>query len=348
MAILLRHKNGRWIKVASAAYDDESHLQRLLYDSPELIPLPSGDDIPRVFIREAGLPGSGSTDLLGVDSEANIYLVECKLAVNREVRRQVIGQCLEYAAFRGGKSFEEFDGLFISRGRKSLLEAFEEKKIEGWSPDSFEERVTRRLKEGTFHLIIVVDDLNPELERIISYLAERRDGYQLEVLALKLYQEDETEIIVPTLRGRNAVSSTRTEPAAKQTMEEVLDRCSSPEGRARLKHLIEMWTDLGNTAEPRTSGISFRASIGDQVRHIFWASTPDILTVTLGGFRSMGLPAENVEIHRKRLTEIGGFVREKVLSQKSPRALFEEMTDTDIEAFVRASQDLVDEWRKVD
>jgi hypothetical protein len=48
-----------------------------------------------VFIREAGLPGSGYTDLLGVDERGNILVVETKHARNDEVRRKVIGQVLD-------------------------------------------------------------------------------------------------------------------------------------------------------------------------------------------------------------------------------------------------------------
>jgi hypothetical protein len=72
----------------------EAQLQKLLYDSPELIPTSYEEDQPAVFIREAGLPGSGYTDLLGVDERGNILVVETKLARNDEVRRKVIGQVL--------------------------------------------------------------------------------------------------------------------------------------------------------------------------------------------------------------------------------------------------------------
>jgi hypothetical protein len=83
----------------------------MLYQSPELIPLRAGENAPRVFVRESGLPGSGSTDLLDVDSDGNIYVVECKLASNSEIRRKVIGQVLEYAAFLWNMQYEDFDQL---------------------------------------------------------------------------------------------------------------------------------------------------------------------------------------------------------------------------------------------
>jgi hypothetical protein len=77
--------------------------------------LRAGENAPRVFVHETGLPGSGSTDLLGVDSDGNVYIVECKLASNSEIRRKVIGQVLEYAAFLWNMPYEDFDQLFSRR-----------------------------------------------------------------------------------------------------------------------------------------------------------------------------------------------------------------------------------------
>ena len=112
MAIVIRNSGGKWHKATKVEFAAEAQLQKLLYDSPELIPT-YDDDKPAVFIREAGLPGSGYTDLLGVDGNGNILVVEAKLARNDEIRRKVIGQVLEYAAYLWKMSFEDFDSLFI-------------------------------------------------------------------------------------------------------------------------------------------------------------------------------------------------------------------------------------------
>ena len=101
MAILVRNGNEKWKSLTPSIFSDEAELQKMLYDSPELIPIKNDDEVG-VFIREAGLPGSGSTDLLGVDSQGNILIVETKLARNQEARRKVVGQILEYGAFCGG------------------------------------------------------------------------------------------------------------------------------------------------------------------------------------------------------------------------------------------------------
>lgn len=74
----MRNGNEKWKSLTPSIFSDKAELQKMLYDSPELIPI-KNDDEAGVFIRETGLPGSGSTDLLGVE----------------EARRKVLGQILE-------------------------------------------------------------------------------------------------------------------------------------------------------------------------------------------------------------------------------------------------------------
>jgi len=108
---MIRRHGGRWEKAEEVIYADEAQLQKMLYDSPELIPTKMNNQAA-VFTKESGLPGSGFTDLIGVDGQGNILLVETKLARNREIRREVIGQVLEYAAHLWGMKFEQFDHFF--------------------------------------------------------------------------------------------------------------------------------------------------------------------------------------------------------------------------------------------
>jgi hypothetical protein len=65
MPILIRENGGGWKKAEEAGFANESELQKMLYESPELV---SGDGVRAVFIREAGLPGSGYTDLVSQGS----------------------------------------------------------------------------------------------------------------------------------------------------------------------------------------------------------------------------------------------------------------------------------------
>jgi len=71
-----------------------------------------------------------------------------------------------------------------------------------WSPDAFRKAVTSNLQEGRFALYIVVDEVNPELRRIVDYLnAQPGSGLQLFALELKYFKDEGAEIVLPRLYG---------------------------------------------------------------------------------------------------------------------------------------------------
>jgi hypothetical protein len=206
MSILVRRKNGAWKDAALQPFPDENQLQQMLYNSPELIPVRGGPTVAKVFIRECGLPGSGYTDLLGVDSTGEIYVVECKLATNPEIRREVIGQILEYAAYLWEMSFEAFDDLFQKKGKMKLSKVLAERAPFGWDFDVFRSNVSRNLAAGNLNLLIAVDQMNQQLEEIISYLAGRGVGIRLQAIELKVYSHEDFEILAPELHGQLATT----------------------------------------------------------------------------------------------------------------------------------------------
>src|SRR5438445_11051658 len=148
MAIIIRNNGGKWQKATKVEFAAEAHLQKLLYDSPELIPTYE-EDKPAVLVREAGLPGSGYTDLLGVDGNGNILVVETKLARNDEVRRKVIGQVLEYAAYLWKMSFDDFDSLFHKKAGFPVLDLLEER-IPEIVRDDVHNAIARNFSYGEF------------------------------------------------------------------------------------------------------------------------------------------------------------------------------------------------------
>ena len=123
MDILIRKKDSQqWTKVTERKFESESALQNILYRSPEIIPIEKlGENLlkPKLFIKESGLPGSGYTDLIGIDEQGGITIIECKLATNTDIRRKVIGQVFEYAAYLWQMEYDQFDGICC--------------KAEGWS-----------------------------------------------------------------------------------------------------------------------------------------------------------------------------------------------------------------------
>ena len=106
--IFLIQDNGQLIEMNEQKYDSEDLLQELLAKYPNLL---AGDQIdtksPRRWLlitREASIPsedsggGRWSVDHLFLDQDAVPTLVEVKRSSDTRIRREVVGQMLDYAA----------------------------------------------------------------------------------------------------------------------------------------------------------------------------------------------------------------------------------------------------------
>lgn len=207
---------GKWQKIEEKAFEKETELQELLSSNPDLIPVELlGDERKpiRVSIREAGLPGSGHTDLIGIDEDGNLAIVETKLASNQEIKRKVIGQILEYAAYLWKKTYAEFDDIVRSRRNQGLVELMQnapKEDEEEWSPEKFRKAIEINLKDGRFGLFIVVDEINEELRRIIDFLNSKDLGdLHLYALELKYFRTHESEVVLPQMYGMTEATRVR-------------------------------------------------------------------------------------------------------------------------------------------
>jgi len=205
--ILFRHsKHEKWEHLNHTGYSGETHLRDILYEDPDILPIEdisfSSTKLSRIklMLKEVGLPGSGSTDLVGIDKSGNIFIIETKLATNPEAKRAVIGQILEYAAFLHGRELDWLDAIVRKeRNGVGIMEHFE--KEPDWDKEEFEQNLRDSLQEGSFILFIVVDEMNPDLKRTINYM---NDVLGVRIYALELrYFKDKSgmEILVPNVYG---------------------------------------------------------------------------------------------------------------------------------------------------
>lgn len=230
MEILFRKKGTRkWEEVGEQKFANEAELQNILYESPDIIPIEKlGENLkePKLFVKEAGLPGSGSTDLIGIDEEGGITIIECKLATNPDTRRKVIGQVLEYAAYLWQITYEDFDGICSKAenwGQNGLADVMQQK-MEGieepWSAEEFRHRISATLVNGDFRLIVAVDKLNDELRRIIQYVNSRGKGSpRIYALEMRQFATSELQMLVPELFGPTIVEPPPPLPSITEHLE---------------------------------------------------------------------------------------------------------------------------------
>lgn len=202
--ILIKHSNDPdWKTPATSSYADESALQALIARSPHLLPGVSGQ--PLAVVRELSIPNTGRIDIVGVDADGTITLVECKLRANPEIRRQIVGQTLAYAAGLWGMSYEAFDLAFSTTSHTSLIEQVRALADQTIDEEAFRTAVSANLSKGRFRLIIAVDEITDELKRTVLYLNQHTDA-DTQVLALELrYIADrDVEILVPQTYGEES------------------------------------------------------------------------------------------------------------------------------------------------
>lgn len=253
MKILIRDSDSKkWKFAETIRAKAESELQKLLVESPSLLTI---DEIregvaPLVFaVSEFGLPGSGSTDVLAFSSKGDIAIVECKLASNPEIKRKVIGQIMEYAAYLWQMNYEQIDNRIKQLKGKSLAESVAESIAGEWDEELFRDGIRETLENGSFVLIIVVDEINEELRRIVRYLNEcSKSAFSLHALEMNRFQADKTEVLVPYLYGASTKPAT-SQQRAQWTEEEffrALEEKNKPELVAVVKDLYRWSIDTAD------------------------------------------------------------------------------------------------------
>lgn len=187
--IYLVEGDGQLLEMSETAYPSEGDLQELIAKYPGVLPGAQIDpSAPRRWLlvdREVGLPSEDdggrrwSVDHLFLDQEAIPTLVEVKRSDDTRIRREVVGQLLEYAAnatayWPSGAIRETFEANCTHHGLEPETELLGFLQGEA-DPDGFWRQADENLRAGKVRLLFVADSISAELQRIIDFLAEHMD-----------------------------------------------------------------------------------------------------------------------------------------------------------------------------
>jgi hypothetical protein len=239
--ILTRKPGGAWRKPEVSAFDDEAALQTLLAESPGLIP---GVVSECVVATEVSVPGTGPADLVIVEVDGTITIVECKLASNPEVRREVVGQILAYAAGLTGISFHAFVDLFNARSAVLLAD------LDVAEREDFERNVELTLRDGRFRLVVAVDRITDELKQIVTYLNQKTSS-DVEIIALELdyVRDGDIEALIPQVYGTESAqvkARTKARKWDRESLEAHFEAHCLPVEAASLQLLLSHVEDKGH------------------------------------------------------------------------------------------------------
>lgn len=213
--------DGRLVELTEQAYDSESLLQKLLADYPALL---AGDQIssddPRRWLlvrREAGIPDREhghdrwSVDHLFLDQDAIPTFVEVKRSTDTRIRREVVGQLLDYAANAAVYwPVERIQSDFERSCEEREEDPSEQLALfldEDQEPDGFWEQARTHLQAGRLRLLFVADRIPTELRRVVEFLNGQME--RTEVLAVEIKQYTNAtggRSLVPRVIGQTANS----------------------------------------------------------------------------------------------------------------------------------------------
>jgi hypothetical protein len=308
-AIFLLDSDHRLERVPYSKYSSEEILQQLVAKHPELL---AGDQIdpddpPRWLLvrREVGVPDDQgasdrwSADHLLLDQNAVPTIVEAKRSSDPRIRREVIGQMLEYAANatqywpsdrirnlaikqRGGE--EQLDQLIRELLSPSSADDPSSDVREFWS------KVDENLRAGKVRLLFVGDELPKELQCVIQFLNRHMPAVQVLGIEIRQYSHGEMHALVPRVIG---AYQERPDIRRKTTSSEFLQSCPAW-SRPYFNGILETAPSHGAVVSWGEKGFSVRAARpSGQLISVFYGYPP--------GTYSLGTPF--VEVYLRQLSK---------------------------------------------
>lgn len=221
--VFVLRKDGALVEMNQREYDSEDMLQNLLAEYPNLM---AGNLInelnPRKWLlvsREIGVPGeenSGdrwSLDHLFLDQEGIPTLVEVKRSSDTRIRREVIGQMLEYAAnavsyWKPEQIRNQFEAK-CERAEKNPELEWSEKLETDEGYEEFWEKVDTNLKTGKIRMLFIADEIPMELKQIVEFMNEQMNPAEVLALEIKQYVGQEQRTLIPRLFGQTSKTQIR-------------------------------------------------------------------------------------------------------------------------------------------
>ena len=246
----------------------EADIQRLIAAHPEVL---AGEAMtpaePRRWLLvdvEAPVPDSAGgarwfLDVLLLDQDARPTLVEVKRGSNPEVRREVLGQMLDYVAHA-----ERYWPVGTLRERCEAAHEGREGGFEGAlaallgedepDADAFWERVDANLRAANLRLLFAADGIPDELARVVEFLNAQMATVEVLAVDIRRFAGGDAATLVPRVIGRTARAGRASRQAGKSRDEWLA--AAMPEGAVRdaARTLLERARAAGGVVRPTFGG----------------------------------------------------------------------------------------------
>jgi hypothetical protein len=275
MTVFVLRDEQTLVPLEPTEFATEDDFQLLLAKFPSLLSWEQNDaGIPRRWLllkREKAVPaeegggGRWSVDHLFVDQDGVPTLVEVKRQSDTRLRREVVGQMLDYAAnavvyWPIDQLRPEFEEGCIKIGTDPDEEIRGRLGVE--DAETLWQLVKTNLQAGRIRMLFVADLIPAELRRIVEFLNQQMDPAEILALELRQFAGEGLKTIVPIMYGqtegarqkKSVGASTKGTIAAKQAwittwkrQLETAPEAKKPEIRAKIAD-AEEWI-AGVTAQ---------------------------------------------------------------------------------------------------
>ncbi|WP_435320814.1 hypothetical protein [Haloarchaeobius sp. TZWSO28] len=205
----------RLVEMTESPYEYESILQTSLADFPRLL---AGDQMGTdsrrewaLVAREAAVPDKEggnerwSADHLFVDQDAIPTIVEVKRSSDTRIRREIVGQMLDYVSHASIYwNAESLRDRFVQtcEERELVPERVLTELAGDEQSDDFWNRMEANLRSKHVRLLFVADEIPSELKRVVEFLNEAMPDVQVFAIEVKQYTGDGKQAFVPRLFGQ--------------------------------------------------------------------------------------------------------------------------------------------------
>ena len=227
--IYLIQEDGKMVEMKNRLYDSEDKLQSMLEKYPNLLP---GDQInntdPRRWLlitREAAIPSEEdggdrwSVDHLFLDQDAIPTLVEVKRSTDTRIRREVVGQMLDYASNAVLYwPVEKIKYMFETNCQNNKENPEEKLSVfldETKESDEFWNDLKTNLQLGRIRMLFVADEIPPELRRVVEFLNEQMDPAEVLAIEVRQFVTGKMRVIVPGIYGQTELTKQKKSSSSK-------------------------------------------------------------------------------------------------------------------------------------
>ncbi|MFN8497526.1 MAG: hypothetical protein U0641_06695 [Anaerolineae bacterium] len=227
--VYVLHSDGKLVEMREQQYDSEDLLQKLLADYPGLL---AGDQIdsanPRRWLlikREAPVgpqddANRWSIDHLFLDQDAVPTIVEVKRSTDSRIRREVVGQMLDYASNAVAHwPVEDIRIMFERRCERLELDPVEELAafLGEANPSEFWLKAKINLQAGRIRMLFVADVIPAELRRIVEFLNEQMDPAEVLAVEIRQFTGQGLKTLIPQVIGQTSEAQQKKSPGTPTT-----------------------------------------------------------------------------------------------------------------------------------